>query len=115
MESIHEMLDAIIQPIGHETDFASNSEEALQKFQEKRHDIILTDISMKPMPGTELLKNIKEIDPNAIVIMMSGFANVDNAMESLKNGAFDYLTKPFKVDELLGALNRASKRLATSR
>tara|TARA_B110000037_G_scaffold222553_2_gene297987 strand:+ start:828 stop:1175 length:348 start_codon:yes stop_codon:yes gene_type:complete len=111
MESIQEMLDAIIQPFGHETDFASSGEEALAKFGEKRHDIVLTDISMQPMGGTELLKQIKAIDPNVIVIMMSGFANVDNAMESLKHGAFDFLTKPFKVDQLMNALNRASAKL----
>jgi len=101
------MLDAVIQPIGYNTTFAIDGPTALEKFKEHRPDITLVDIEMKPMNGVELLKELKAIDPNAIVIMMSGHANVDNAMDSLKNGAFDYLTKPFKVNQLIDAINRA--------
>lgn len=109
LESIHEMLDAVIQPIGYDTAFASDGEMALKKFSQGRYDIVLTDINMKPMDGLELLRQLKEIDPNVIVMMMSGYANVENATRSLKLGAFDFLTKPFKVDQLMDALKRASK------
>jgi len=109
LESIHEMLDAVIQPIGYNTAFATDGEIALQKIREEHYDIILTDINMKPMDGLALLSQIKEADPNAIVIMMSGYANVENATQALKLGAFDYLTKPFKVDQLMSSINRASK------
>ena len=107
LESIHDMLDAVIQPIGYNTSFAIDGPTALQKFKEHRPDITLVDIEMKPMNGVQLLKELKEIDPNAIVIMMSGYANVENATASLKHGAFDYLTKPFKVNQLVAAINRA--------
>jgi len=107
LESIHDMLDAVIQPIGYNTTFAIDGPTGLQKFKEHRPDITLVDIEMKPMNGVELLKELKRIDPQAIVIMMSGHANTENAMDSLKNGAFDYLTKPFKVDQLVSAINRA--------
>lgn len=109
LESIHEMLDAVIQPIGYNTAFATDGEIALQKIREESYDIVLTDINMKPMDGIALLAQIKEADPNAIVIMMSGYANMDNATQALKLGAFDYLTKPFKVDQLMASIERASK------
>ncbi len=108
LESIHEMLDAVIQPIGYNTAFATDGEIALQKIREERYDIVLTDINMKPMDGLALLAQIKEADPEAIVIMMSGYANVENATQALKLGAFDYLTKPFKVDQLMNSIARAA-------
>lgn len=112
LETIHEMLDAVIEPIGYETDFANSAQAALHKFKEKRFDIVFTDINMQGMNGVELLRELKAIDPNVIVIMMTGFGNVDNAMESLKLGAFDFLVKPFKVNLLMGSINRAAAKLA---
>ncbi|MDQ8181232.1 response regulator [Pelagicoccus sp. SDUM812005] len=108
LESIHEMLDAVIQPIGYNTAFATDGEIALQKIREEHYDIVLTDINMTPMDGLSLLAQIKEADPEAIVIMMSGYANIENATQALKLGAFDYLTKPFKVDQLMNSIARAS-------
>ncbi len=108
LESIHEMLDAVIQPIGYNTAFATDGEIALQKIHEEHYDIVLTDINMKPMDGLALLAQIKEADPEAIVIMMSGYANIENATQALKLGAFDYLTKPFKVDQLMNSIARAA-------
>ena len=103
MESIHEMLDTFVQPLGYATYFASNGNDAIKKFQEERPHIVLTDIKMLPMDGLELVRKLKEIDPEVIVIMMSGHASMENAMTSLKMGAFDYLTKPFKIDQLMSA------------
>jgi DNA-binding NtrC family response regulator len=109
MESIHEMLDTVIQPIGYSTVYARTGEEAISIYKEQCPEIVLTDLKMPNMDGLELMSRIKEIDSNAVVIMMSGHADVDNALASLKLGAFDYLTKPFKVDQLMSALNRASE------
>ena len=112
MESIHEMLDTFVQPLGYATYFASNGNDAIKKFQEERPHIVLTDIKMLPMGGLELVRKLKEIDPEVIVIMMSGHASMENAMTSLKMGAFDYLTKPFKIDQLMSAISRASKLIS---
>ncbi len=108
MESIHEMLDAVVQPLGYATLFAHNGDEAIATFEKERPDIVLTDIIMEPMDGLELAKKLKAIDPEAIVIMMSGQADEENALSSLKLGAFDFLTKPFKVDQLIAAISRAA-------
>ncbi|MCH6256252.1 response regulator [Puniceicoccaceae bacterium K14] len=112
LESIHEMLDAVIEPIGYQTSFATSGQMALHSFREKPFDIVFTDINMPGMSGVELLSELKAINPNVIVIMMTGFGNVENAMESLKHGAFDFLTKPFKVNLLMESLNRAAARIA---
>lgn len=111
LEAIHEMLDAVIEPTGYQTSFATSGQMALHNYREKPSDIVFTDINMQGMNGVELLKELKAINPNVIVIMMTGFGNVDNAMESLKLGAFDFLTKPFKVNLLMNALNRAAARV----
>ncbi len=114
MESIHEMLDTVVQPLGYTTIYASNGEDAISLFKEQCPDIVLTDLRMSPMDGLELMKRLKEIDPNAIVIMMSGHADIENALASLKLGAFDYLTKPFKVDQLMAAIERAKEVIRES-
>lgn len=115
MEPIHDMLDTVIQPLGFSTHYASNGIDALKLFQEKQPEIVLVDIKMSPMDGLELTKKLKEIDPDAIVIMMSGQADVENALLSLKLGVFDFLTKPFKFDQLLSAISRASDLLKSRR
>lgn len=110
LDTIHDMLDTVVQPLGYQTAFASNGRQALQMYQEKAYDIVLTDISMEPMDGLELLVRLRETDPKAIVIMMSGYADIDKAMRSLRGGAYDFLTKPFKVDQLIKAINRAAAK-----
>ncbi|MDX2185881.1 MAG: sigma-54 dependent transcriptional regulator [Opitutaceae bacterium] len=104
--SIHEMLDAVIQPTGFATAFATDGEKALARFKTERQDIVLADIDMKPMDGLTLLKHLKQIDPHVVVIIMTAYANTDSALQALKYGAFDYLQKPFRVDELIATLRR---------
>lgn len=105
--SIHEMLGAVIQPIGYELAFATDGEKGLATYKAGKFDIVLADIDMKPMDGLTLLKNIKEFDASAVVIIMTAYASTESAIQALKYGAFDYLQKPFKVDELLRTLKRA--------
>jgi DNA-binding NtrC family response regulator len=104
--SIHEMLDAVIQPTGFATAFATDGEKALVRYKADKHDIILADIDMKPMDGITLLKQLKLFDPNAVVIIMTAYASTESAIQALKFGAFDYLQKPFRVDELISTLKR---------
>jgi len=105
--SIHEMLGAVIQPIGYELAFATDGEKGLATYKAGKFDVVLADIDMKPMDGLTLLKNVKEFDPGAVVIIMTAYASTESAIQALKSGAFDYLQKPFKVDELLRTLKRA--------
>jgi two-component system response regulator HydG len=104
--SIHEMLEAVIQPTGFLTSFATDGEKALTRYKAEKFDLVLADIDMKPMDGITLLKQLKAYEPTAIVIIMTAYASTESAVQALKFGAFDYLQKPFRVDELIATLKR---------
>lgn len=104
--SIHEMLEAVIQPTGFSTAFATDGEKALARYKAEKFDLVLADIDMKPMDGIALLKQLKLYDPSCVVVIMTAYASIDSAIQALKFGAFDYLQKPFKVDELITTLKR---------
>ena len=91
--SIHEMLDAVIQPTGFSTAFATDGEKALARYKAEKFDLVLADIDMKPMDGITLLKNIKAYDPNCVLIIMTAYASTESAIQALKFGAFDYLQR----------------------
>ena len=105
--SIHEMLEAVVAPTGLSTVFATDGEQALAKYKKQKFDLVLADVDMKPMDGITLLKQLKVIDPTSVVIIMTAYASTESAIQALKFGAFDYLQKPFKVDELIKTLKRA--------
>lgn len=115
--SIHEMLEAVIQPTGYATSFATDGEKALARYKGEKFDLVLADIDMKPMDGITLLKHLKQFDPGCVVIIMTAYASTESAIQALKFGAFDYLQKPFRVDELIRTLKRGIefKRLITER
>jgi DNA-binding NtrC family response regulator len=104
--SIHEMLDAVIQPTGFSTAFATDGEKALTRYKAEKFDMVLADIDMKPMDGITLLKQLKQYDPNSVTVIMTAYASTESAIQALKFGAFDYLQKPFRVDELIATLKR---------
>lgn len=104
--SIHEMLEAVIQPTGFATSFATDGEKAMVRYKAEKFDLVLADIDMKPMDGITLLKQLKLYDPNAVVVIMTAYASTESAVQALKYGAFDYLQKPFRVDELIATLRR---------
>lgn len=104
--SIHEMLEAVIQPTGFNTAFATDGEKALVRYKEEKFDLVLADIDMKPMDGITLLKQLKQYDPSAVVVIMTAYASTESAIQALKYGAFDYLQKPFRVTELIETLKR---------
>jgi Response regulator containing CheY-like receiver, AAA-type ATPase, and DNA-binding domains len=105
--SIHEMLEAVIQPTGYSTAFATDGEKALARYKSEKYDLVLADIDMKPMDGITLLRQLKAYDPTAVVIIMTAYASTESAVQALKFGAFDYLQKPFRVDDLISTLKRA--------
>lgn len=88
---------------------AKNGEDAFSLIKERYFDIVLTDLKMPGMTGIELLEKIKEHSPQTGVIVMTAFGTVDTAVGAMKKGAFDYLTKPFSVDELEVVVEKAIK------
>lgn len=103
------MLDAVIQPTGFATAFATDGEKALARYKAEKFDLVLADIDMKPMDGITLLKQLKLYDPACVVVIMTAYASTDSAIQALKYGAFDYLQKPFRVDELIATLKRGTE------
>jgi DNA-binding NtrC family response regulator len=100
---------------GYRVDTAENGMQALKKLQENPFDIVLVDIKMPGMDGMELQKHIKKIDPTMVVIMITAYATVDTAVEAMKEGAYDYLSKPVDPDKLSILIRNAvnQRRLVT--
>ncbi|HEY9188578.1 MAG TPA: sigma-54 dependent transcriptional regulator [Ignavibacteria bacterium] len=105
--SVRDSLFKWFREDGYNVDTAENATEALKKIQESKWDLILLDIKMPGMDGMELQKRIKEIDPGIIIIMITAFASVDTAVQALKVGAYDYVTKPIDPDYLSHIVNNA--------
>ncbi|MCB0282357.1 MAG: sigma-54-dependent Fis family transcriptional regulator [Calditrichaeota bacterium] len=87
-----------------ETAFSGN--EAIQKVKSTAFDVVITDLKMQPVDGLQVLKTVKEIQPSAEVILITAFATQETALQAMKSGAYDYLIKPFKMDELIIRVGR---------
>jgi DNA-binding NtrC family response regulator len=94
---------------------SSSAREALETIQKKEFDIALLDIKMPGMDGMELQARLKQADPDLTVIMMTGYASVETAVQALKRGAYDYVTKPVDPDELSHLVANALEHKRASR
>lgn len=101
------MLAATLSGEGYEVDVASNGLEGINRAREKRYDLILTDLKLPGADGLQVLSEVKDSDPGASVIVMTAYATVENAVQAIKLGAFDFLTKPFDTDRLSILIKRA--------
>lgn len=97
---MRESLSGWLERDGYEVVAVASGEEALEKLKEVRFDVLLVDIRMEGMSGLELLKHAKESEPDADVVMITAYGSISTAIEAMKNGACDYLLKPFDPNEL---------------
>jgi two-component system response regulator PilR (NtrC family) len=104
---IYEVLQDILTSEGYDVEISSNGEEALEKHSSLNVDLILLDLLMPGMDGIEVLKRLKKIEPNVVVIIITAYASIESAISAMKTGAYDYIQKPFKHAELLLAVERA--------
>ena len=111
-ESVRDSLYNWFIEDGYHVECAENAKKALSMLENESFDIILADIKMPGMDGLELLRRIKLLKSDSIVIVMTAFATVDTAVQALKDGAFDYVTKPFDPDDLSHLIRNASKQIA---
>ncbi|MEX0982477.1 MAG: sigma-54 dependent transcriptional regulator [Bacteroidales bacterium] len=111
-ESVRDSLYNWFIDDGYDVDCAEDGKRALNMLEEKEYDIVLADIKMPGMDGMELHKRIKTLTNEPIFIIMTAFASVDTAVQALKNGAFDYVTKPFDPDDLSHLIRNAAKQVA---
>jgi len=109
-EIVRESLSGWFREDGYVVDMAQDAVQALNKLNSTRWDIYFLDIKMPGMDGMELHRRIREIDPDAVVIMITAYASVDTAVQALKEGAYDYITKPFDPDNLSHLARNAAKQ-----
>ena len=112
---VRESLGGWLERDGHKVDKAASGEEALEKCQKTRYDILLLDIKMEGMSGLEVLKKVKENDPDLSVVMITAHGSIPSAIEAMKNGAHEYLLKPFDPDELMVLIEKIRKHQAETR
>jgi DNA-binding NtrC family response regulator len=101
---------ALIQALKREkyhVEGATSATEALRKLTEKNYDLVITDIRMERMDGMELMRQVRARWPDTLVIVMTAFASIDTAIRSIHEGAYDYLSKPYEVDDLRLTVRRA--------
>jgi two-component system response regulator AtoC len=107
-ESFRHMLSVILIKEGYEVETSSNAEEGLRKAAASTFDQILCDIRMPRMDGLAFLQEIKKTEMEATIIVMSAYGTADIAIEAMKLGAYDYISKPFKPDEIILTLRKGS-------
>lgn len=107
---IREMIKKGLSQMGEfHVEIAQNGEEAIEKIEKDIFDLVLTDLKMPGMDGLELLKNIKALRPEVLVILMTAFGSIETAVEAMKMGANDYITKPINFHDLLLRISKAQK------
>ncbi len=101
----------IIERLGFEAEVAQRGSEALERLKQKQFSIVLLDLKMPGMDGMEVLGHIREMDKSILVIVITGFATVETAIEAMKQGAYDFIPKPFEPDQLRIVVNRAAEKI----
>lgn len=114
--TIRSLVGELLEDAGHVVTLAEDGVDALEKFNRTWHEIVFSDIRMPNMTGIELLAKVKEINDNTQFIIMTSHASVENSVAALKNGAFDYIIKPFEdLDVIVDTTNRAIANLTAIR
>ncbi|MEC7839944.1 MAG: sigma-54 dependent transcriptional regulator [Chlamydiota bacterium] len=105
--SIREFVAATLRRLHIDVEIADNGEKALKSIKKNNFDLILTDMKMPDMTGIDLLKQVKKISPNSLVVVITGYGSVENSVEAMRNGAFNYLIKPFSPDIIEAIIEKA--------
>jgi signal transduction histidine kinase len=106
-KDIRELLSRVLSRIGgFQVELAENGEEGLQKISNDSYDLVLTDLKMPKVDGLQLVNEIARIKPETLTVLMTGHGSVDSALEAMKRGASDYLTKPLNLEELIIRLHK---------
>ena len=106
-ESARNTLSDCFTAVGYEVVAASDGEDALRKFLPGKFDCVISDISMPAIDGLDLLKRIRLLDADVFSLIITGFPGIDSAISAMKEGAYDYLTKPFHKEDIQLKVERA--------
>ena len=106
-QGMRDMLSWELGSQGYQITTARNGEEAVKSMRKQKFDLVITDFKMPKMDGLDLLKNIKGIDAELIVIMATGHGTMDTAMKATKNGVYEFILKPYDLDHLSALIEQA--------
>jgi two-component system response regulator PilR (NtrC family) len=109
-QSMRDLLAIMLRQVGYDVTAADGGEAAIQALKTGGFDLVITDVRMRPVDGLAVLRAAKELAPQTVVLVMTAFASTDTAVEAMKAGAYDYVTKPFKLDELKLTIANALER-----
>ena len=104
---VREGLRRVLEGDGYHVEVCANGRAALDLMQERAYDLVITDLKMPGMGGLEVLKTIKILQPEVPVIIITGYSTVDTAVDAMKNGAIDYIAKPFSPEQLTEKVGKA--------
>jgi two-component system response regulator PilR (NtrC family) len=114
-KSLREVMSIMLKRAGYEVTEASDGEQAIGQVNKEIYDLVITDLRMPKADGMDVLKAVKSSSPDTVVLVVTAFGTADSAVEAMKQGAYDYLTKPFQVDEVQLIIRNAleKRRLST--
>ncbi|MBN2364626.1 MAG: sigma-54-dependent Fis family transcriptional regulator [Calditrichaeota bacterium] len=109
-ENIREVLSNYLESMNYEVTTAEDGQDALNKFTKGDFDLIISDLLMPNIDGLELLKRIRDIDKDVIFLMITGYPSIETAVDAIKKGAYDYITKPFHMEDVKLRIERAFEK-----
>jgi len=110
-ESFLSVLESVLLEEKHDVTTAHNGLEAIENCRKQKFDLVISDLMMPGAGGMEVLAECRKLYPDILVILITGFASLETAVEAIRRGAYDYITKPFKLDELKIVVNNASEKI----
>jgi DNA-binding NtrC family response regulator len=114
-EAVRDLMGDVVSDMGHEIRLFSDPKELLDAYHPRAADAIITDVRMQIMDGRDLTKALLEKDPNVLVLILTGYPSINDAVDLIRMGAVDYLQKPFRTEEIKVRIERAlkSREMAT--
>lgn len=110
-DSLRDILQDVLQKPNRNIQIYKDGQEAIRALQRSPFDIVITDLRMSGADGLEVLQEAKGSHPDSIVIIMTGYASLDTAIRAIRGGAYDYIRKPFKIDELEIVVHNACEKI----
>ena len=109
-ESFATALGRIVKELGHTSEWAVDGQDGLMKFQDGDFDVVIADLKMPRMNGVEFIREVKRMSKDVVVMVITGYADLNSAVETLTLGAYDYIEKPVEVEKFRAALDRGLER-----